>query len=301
MIDLELTGIETLTLTGSGRLAGMDVLSPFVWRDGVGGYEMLLRAAPHREDALRQTASEIWYGRSPDGLDFEMDSAPTLVPGPDPADIDGCEDPTVIVDQGTVHAWYSGWNQRRLTDCLLHAAGPDARHLTKRGVALKSAGSYRNPKEATVVACADGRWRLLFEFARGDASKMGCAVSDDLAGSWKIEGVALAPRRERFDSWHLSPGPIIRQGSDGPIMLYNGADQDARWRIGWVQFDARYRKVVDRCEEPLIAPGDLEDGTADIAFAASVLEFGDRIWLYYSIGDMLLRRATLTLRSSPNG
>jgi predicted GH43/DUF377 family glycosyl hydrolase len=300
MTGFELASTEALTLACRSRLTNMYVLSPFVWRDASGGYEMLLRAVPRRDDQPRLKMAEIWYGRSTDGLNFEMDIAPTLFPGPEVADLDGCEDPTVVVDKAMLHIWYTGWNQRQLTGRLLHAAGPDARHLSKLGVALDSTASYANPKEATVVACADGRWRLLFEFARDEASRIGMAVSDELAGPWTIEGAFLEPRPERFDSWHLSPGPIIGAGSDGPIMFYNGATRDAHWRIGWIQFDSCFHRVVDRCQEPLIIPSDLVEGATDIAFAASALEFGDHIWLYYSIADMDLHRATLTLLSPPD-
>jgi hypothetical protein len=64
-------------------------------------------------------------------------------------------------------------------------------------------------------------------------------------------------------------------------------------------FDGSYRKVVARGEEPLIAPSELAKGATDIAFSASALEQESRIWLYYSVSDMSLHRATLiTERSS---
>lgn len=296
MIGFKVTSIDRLTLDCKGRLSNMYVLSPFVWQSDDGGYQILLRAVPRRDDEPRLKMAEIWYGRSADGLHFEMDIAPVLFPGPDLSDLDGCEDPTVISDNGMLHVWYTGWNQRQLAGRLLYAAGPDARHLTKLGVALDSTKSYANPKEATVIACADGRYRLFFEFARDDASMIGVAVSDQCAGPWTIQGPALEARPERFDAWHLSPGPVIGAFSDDPVMFYNGATQDAHWRIGWVRFDGGYSKIIDRCEVPLITPRTLSDGATDIAFAASALEFADHIWLYYSIADMDLHRATIILQ-----
>ena len=77
-------------------------------------------------------------------------------------------------------------------------------------------------------------------------------------------------------------------------MFYNGATRDARWRIGWIAFDAEYTKVVDRCIEPLIAPPPALERTAtDIAFAASVVLVEDQIWLYYSLADTHLHRAII--------
>jgi hypothetical protein len=77
-------------------------------------------------------------------------------------------------------------------------------------------------------------------------------------------------------------------------MFYNGATQDARWRIGWTAFDAEYKEVVDRCVEPLIAPPPSADRMAtDIAFAASLVFGGSHIWLYFSRADRALFRATI--------
>lgn len=75
-------------------------------------------------------------------------------------------------------------------------------------------------------------------------------------------------------------------------MFYNGATHDARWRIGWIAFDAEYTRVVDRCIEPLIVPPPRGQRTdTDIAFAASVTIVNGEIWLYYSIEDKELYRA----------
>ena len=77
-------------------------------------------------------------------------------------------------------------------------------------------------------------------------------------------------------------------------MFYNGATHDARWRIGWVAFDAEYTGVVDRCIEPLINPPPAPDrNMTDIAFAASVVVVDGQIWLYYSLSDTHLFRASI--------
>jgi hypothetical protein len=75
-------------------------------------------------------------------------------------------------------------------------------------------------------------------------------------------------------------------------MFYNGATADARWRIGWIAFDENYSRVVDRCVEPMLVPPPPEQraGT-DIAFAASCLDDGQTILLYFSLEDRVLRRA----------
>ena len=279
MTHFTVEAIEPMRLAARGRLTNMYTLSPFVWAEG---------------EARRRAAkmAEAWYGESPDGLNFTMDEGPTLFPGPDKADLDGCEDPTVIVEGGQTHVWYTGWNQADKTGCLLHAEGPDPRTLAKTGVAIASTPAFINPKEATVVRAGGGDWRLFFEFARDDASRLGVAAAN-LDGPWKTADSALVRREQAWDNWHLSTGPIIDAGTDRPIMFYNGATKDAHWRIGWAVFDGDGTTVLERCDQPLITPEVMGDGATDIAFAASAVERGDRVWLYYSISDATLMRATL--------
>ena len=76
-------------------------------------------------------------------------------------------------------------------------------------------------------------------------------------------------------------------------MFYNGATQDAKWRIGWVVFDRDYTRVLARSDEPLIVPPPAAPGDTDIAFAASAVEVDDAIFLYYSLADKDVTRAVL--------
>ena len=77
-----------------------------------------------------------------------------------------------------------------------------------------------------------------------------------------------------------------------PVMFYNGATHDARWRIGWVSFDPDFTRVTGRGLEPLLVPPPATDrADTDIAFAASTVMEGELVALYYSIEDRILRRA----------
>src|SRR3546814_14499677 len=91
---------------------------------------------------------------------------------------------------------------------------------------------------------------------------------------------------------------MLMNDPNSPVMFYNGATRDARWRIGWVAFDRDCRRVIDRGIEPLIIPPPVDDRTAtDIAFAASVIVRDSAIWLYYSLEDRRLARAAIVRRS----
>jgi predicted GH43/DUF377 family glycosyl hydrolase len=285
---------EAVQVRAKEPLASFYQLSPFVWRESA-EVQVMLRAVPRCEDPAKKIA-RIYHGVSDDGLTFDMDESPAIAPGPACEDLDGCEDPTVALRDGILYVYYTGWNQTQRRGCLLLASGPNASNLRKRGVALQSVSGRENPKEAEIALATDGTWRLFFEYAQGDASRVGIADSNRVDGPWVIRQAPFERRPSSWDSWHLSTGPTVTL--DGtPVMFYNGATRDAKWRIGWIRFDPNYRTVIERCDDPLIVPPSPKNDETDIAFAASALTEDELIHVYYSVADQHMRRATL--RSIP--
>ncbi|MGI8825850.1 MAG: hypothetical protein ACR2JC_09420, partial [Chloroflexota bacterium] len=267
MMAFTVKQIEPLQLVRTSPLEEMYTLSPFVWR-AQGTYELLLRAVNHSDIAAEKVA-RIYYGRSADGLRFEMDDHPVIAPGPGDDDKDGCEDPTVAVLEDRTYVYYTGWNQTIQKGQLLLATGPDGEHLHKRGIAIPYSDDVMNPKEAAIVSIPDGTWRLFFEYAQSDASRVGIASAPTVDGPWTILSPIFEARPGQWDGWHLSPGPVLSSDPMRPVMFYNGATRDARWRIGWIAFDAGFTRVVARGDDPLITPPAGAPGDHNITFAAS--------------------------------
>lgn len=289
MRGFAVAALEPLVLERGPKIRDMYALSPFVWEEG-GGYSMLLRIVPDEPVAADKIA-RIHYGRSEDGLHFVVDDDPVIAPGPHSDDLHGCEDPTVVSCAEGYYVFYTGWNEEKKEGKLMLATGPNIWRLEKRGVALESA-EHRNPKEATVVGTPAGDWRMFFEFASDNASRIGVARADRLEGPWSVLEPLCVARPDRWDGWHVSTGPIWQ--TDGqPVMFYNGADQAAAWRIGWLTLDQTYTRILDRAEHPIIVPPVPEGDATDIAFAASCIAEGDIMRLYYSIADKDMVRATL--------
>ncbi len=304
MSGFELEDTVPVTLERAVPLADMYVLSPYVWREREqeqgqedGAYHLLVRAVNHADDP-RQKVARIYHGRSNDGLRFVMDREPVFPPGPGADDHDGCEDPSVARQGDDYYVFYTGWNGATDTGQLLVAAGPDLARLAKRGPVLPPSTRYQSTKEAEIVPTVEGGWRLFFEYAADGRSQIGLASSRTLDGPWTFDDLPFTARPDHFDAWHLSTGPVVGQDSERPVMFYNGATRDTKWRIGWVAFDTALRTVVDRCEQPVIVPPPPTGDATDIAFAASAVEQGDTIWLYYSLSDATLMRATLTRRKT---
>ena len=291
-LDFNVQALDKVVVEAGGELANRDLMSPYVWKLDKGGFAMMVRGVP-REGAPASDTGMIWYGESDDGLTFIMEEAPILAPTPNGPDAGGCEDPTLVVDDGRWIVYYTGVDAAHQTGQMFYATGTGPHDLTKQGIALASSKTEGNTKEATIAKTPQGQWRLFYEFARDNASLVGLALGDGVAGPWHEQPQPFAPRPECWDGWHLSTGPMLTEHPDVQIMFYNGATQDARWRIGWVAFDKDCKNVVDRCIEPLIVPPPRpERAMIDIAFAAScVMIATDISHLYYSVGDRELERA----------
>lgn len=293
-VDFNVEKIEPVILHGPDAVTQRDLMSPYVWKADKGEeYRMMARAVPKMGDEA--DTGMIWYATSEDGLIFTATDAPIIVPGKDGEDAGGCEDPTVVqLPDGSYVVYYTGVDSSRTHGEMLYATGPDIDRLTKRGVAMASTPSQGNVKEATVDRTKKGRWRMFYEYAADEASLVGLAIGPDVDGPWTHQSQPFAPRQRSWDNFHLSTGPLLTDDKDQPVMFYNGATKDARWRIGWVAFDAEYEQVTDRCVEPLLAPPPSPDRMAtDIAFAASLIPRGERCWLYYSRADRALFRASV--------
>ncbi|WP_267381311.1 MULTISPECIES: glycosidase [unclassified Sphingomonas] len=293
-VDFNAEAIEPVTLLGPPALLERDHMSPFVWAEPDGRLGIMVRAVPSATMARTDTGV-IWAGWSQDGRTFQMDDAPCIVPGPEPVDIGGVEDPTVLRrEDGSYAVLYTAVTADMAHGELSRAEGPDIHSLTKTGVALASSDSEGNTKEATLAQASDGSWRLFYEYAADEASRVGMATGAGVGEAWTEQTPPFQPRADSWDDWHLSTGPMLMSDPEMPVMFYNGATRDARWRIGWVAFDRDITKVVARGLQPLITPPPAADrGATDIAFAASAIVTDGTTWLYYSLEDRKLARASV--------
>jgi predicted GH43/DUF377 family glycosyl hydrolase len=295
MVAYVVEHIDEVTLNDGSPIAGMRLMSPYVWReDGV--RRIMLRGVPDPQGPETPTGV-IAAGRSDDGLHFTLQPELAIVPDPDPEshDAGGCEDPTVLLwEDGRYLVFYTGVDAEREQACMMLAAGETLASLVKKEVVIKAPKGEGNIKEAAMAQCSSGDWRLFYEYAKENASRIGIARGEGPAGPWQALPDPFTIREQSWDNWHLSTGPIVQLPGFDPVMFYNGATIDARWRIGWISFDADFPRVTGRGIEPVLVPPPAVDRTADdIAFAASAVIENDLIELYFSIEDCTLRRALI--------
>ncbi|MDE1914856.1 MAG: glycosidase [Sphingomonadales bacterium] len=284
----------TLDIAGpEGRLAGHDLMSPFVWQEG-SVYRLLVRVLP-RPLGPDDPTGVIWAGQSRDGVHFIMGQTPIIAPRAGTEDAGGCEDPTVArAEEGDYLVYYTGVDAARSQGALMLASGPDLDSLVEQRVVLKAPPDEGNIKEATLAQGSDGAFCLFYEYAREQASRIGMATGPSATGPWTVVADPFTIRESAWDNWHLSTGPMVQIPGQDPVMFYNGATMDARWRIGWISFSADFSRVTGRGVEPLLVPPPARHRSdTDIAFAASCVTVGEDIWLYYSLEDSILRRARI--------
>lgn len=292
MVAYVVEQLDPVQLDAEPPLSHMGWMSPFVWREE-GRYRMLMRGVPDPL-GLHDPTGLIFAGLSDDGLVFRMGATPVIAPGPGAVDAGGVEDPTVEPLGDRLMVFYTGVDAARAQGALLVATGPNLDQLEKRAATLKAPAGEGNIKEATIATTSSGDRRLFFEYAKGGASRIGLAGAPALGSAWQVLDDPFGVRADAWDSWHLSTGPIVCLPGHDPVMFYNGATVDARWRIGWISFDADFTRVTARGIEPLLVPPPAKDRAAtDIAFAASALVEDGRIALYYSLEDRLLNRAII--------
>lgn len=291
MVTYAVEQLDDVSLTGGPLGKKFDLMSPFVWREG-DIYRIMVRGVPCPLGPTDPTGI-IGSGWSAHGLVFVMDENPTIAPGPDPDDAGGCEDPTVVhLPDGRYLVFYTGVDMKREQSAMILAEGHDLTSLSKTQMVLKAPPGEGNIKEATLAQTATGAWRLFYEYAAQGASRIGLAGSPSPDGPWTVLPDPFGIREDSWDNWHLSTGPMTVIDGQDPVMFYNGATHDARWRIGWVSFDPDFSCVTGRGIEPmLVPPPPTHRASTDIAFAASTVIEGDLIALYFSLEDRILRRA----------
>ncbi len=289
MIELH-GGLVLIEIERAEELESHYTLSPYVL-PSTEGYQVLLRLV-NRSDDAEEKVSRVHAGTSRDGTTFVLSDTPVLEPDDMMEDSGGCEDPTVAVADGQYVIFYSGYSRETRASYMLGATGSKLERLTKRGPVFADP-AYQNPKEAAVVRTSTG-YRMFFEYAADGHSKIGVADAPAIGGPWTFAPTPLEARAGCFDAYHMSPASAVRLNDGRVVFFYNGSTQKIAWRIGWATMNADATEILERSDEPLISPAEVEDGDSDIAFAAStVIVEPNYVWMYYSVSDRVLKRRTM--------
>jgi predicted GH43/DUF377 family glycosyl hydrolase len=283
-----------------------------------GRVQLIYRA----EDTVGRFAgtSRIGLATSPDGLRFERRAEPVLYPDNDAFRRyeweGGCEDPRVVeTDDGRYLMTYTAYDGRIARLCV--ASSRDLVNWTKHGPAFAKAGSRFRDRwsKSGAIVCDErsdtfvttriaGRYWMYW----GDTDIF-LASSENLVdwtplerptgpGGQPVLVSALVPRRGRFDSALVEPGPPAIVTSRGILLLYNSANRRAAgdaalpemaYSAGQALFDLRDPgALIARTTAPFLSVRTEHETigqVGNVCFVEGLVRLDGRWLLYYGMGD----------------
>ncbi len=282
-------------------------------------------------DGFVTGVSRIGLAWSDDGINFLRHPEPVLYPEKGQWQAlefgTGVQDPRIVETESgeyvLTYAMFDG------TCCYMAVAtSTDLFHWEKRGLTFSGKYSDFWSKAGAIVCRREGE-KLIAARINGKywmywgESEIYAATSDDLIhwepvemevgankriklenGIWRddqwIRGrnelkPVLAPRRGRFDSVLVEPGPAARLTDAGILLIYNGCNADdpdlaaGAYSVGQALFDPRDpTAVIGRMTKPFLKPElpfEIDGTIPNVTFANGLVYFKNRWLLYYGAGD----------------
>lgn len=270
------------------------------------------------EDKIGKYAgtSRIGIAWSTDGLQFTKHSRPVLYPSNDSLKKyeweGGCEDPRIVQDnQGKYYLTYTSYDGDKAR--LLVAVSDDLYNWQKKGLAFAGAynGKYINEwSKSGAIVCRyengnpvavkiNGRYWMYW----GDTDVF-LAYSDDLV-KWvpveKPDGTiqpVFGPRKGKFDSDLVEPGPAAMLTSDGILLMYNCRNVPSRgdtslaegtYAPSQILFDkSDPATVIDRMDTYFMKPDkpyEISGQVNHVCFAEGLVQYRNKWFLYYGTAD----------------
>lgn len=260
--------------------------------------------------------SRLGLAVSEDGLHFTRQPKPVLYPDNDfmkPYEWEGgCEDPRIAERaDGTYVLTYTAFDGKTARLCV--ATSTDLTNWKKHGLAFGKAfgGKYKDEwsKSGAIVCRREGS-RIVAAKIQGKYwmyygdTDIFVATSDNLLDWRPLEQpngkptVVFGPRRSRFDSRLVEPGPPALLTSEGIRFIYNsmnlaeGGDKhlpEGTYAAGQILLDAADpTKVLKRSSTYFIRPDkdyEITGQIKNVCFLEGLVYFKGKWFLYYGTAD----------------
>jgi predicted GH43/DUF377 family glycosyl hydrolase len=270
------------------------------------------------EDKIGKFAgtSRIALAWSLDGLHFTKHPVPVLYPDNDSLKKyereGGCEDPRIAEDEnGKYYLTYTAYDGDKAR--LLIASSHDLYHWTKHGHAFYAAynGKYVNEwsKSGSIVCKyengkaiairVNGKYWMYW----GDTDIF-LASSNDLINWMPVENnegklvSVFGPRKGKFDSDLVEPGPAAMSTDNGIVLIYNSRNIPAKgdttlaegtYTVSQILLDRNDpSKVVDRMNTYFMKPEkdyEITGQVNHVCFAEGLVNYKNKWFLYYGTAD----------------
>jgi beta-1,2-mannosidase len=296
----------------SVRWEEKDVFNPAAIVRG-GKVYLLYRA----EDKIGKYAgtSRVGLAESSDGITFKRLPTPVLYPDNDfmkPYEWEGgCEDPRIVeTESGTYVLTYTTYDGKTARLCA--ATSTDLKTWKKHGLVFGKAngGKYQNTwsKSGSIVTRPEGSQAVATKINGkywmywGDTDIF-VATSDNLLDWTPLEEngklvAAFGPRKGKFDSRLVEPGPAAMLTDKGILLIYNSMNLDkggdphlpaGTYAAGQILLDPKNpAKVLDRTGTYFMKPDkdyEITGQVGNVCFLEGLVYFGGKWLLYYGTAD----------------
>jgi len=293
------------------------------------------------EDTVKKYAgtSRIGLASSKDGLHFKTNQQPVLYPMQDAMfrfeAEGGVEDPRLVQDnKGVYYMTYTAYDGT--TARLFIATSTDLLHWEKHGSVFKNAekGKYiRYWSKSGSIVCTikngnmiatkiNGRYWMYWgesniyaassnnlidwtPLPETDPSKM----QYDSLRKYQAFKIVFGPRRGKFDSELVEPGPPAVLTKDGIVFIYNSKNSPSfgdsqlpggTYAAGQILLDKNNPLAVkDRCDNYFFKPDmpyEITGQVNNVCFLEGLVQFNKRWFLYYGTADSKIAVATAEIK-----
>jgi predicted GH43/DUF377 family glycosyl hydrolase len=237
--------------------------------------------------------SHLRLARSKDGIHFEIDEHPTIMPQ-GLLETWGIEDPRITKLEDEYLITYSAVSDKGVGVGLIRT--PDFRTFKREGIILP-------PTNKDVVIFPErigGKYMMLH---RPVPSGIGTpdiwlAESEDLK-HWGCHRFVIGVRPGSWESARIGAGCVPIRTKEGWLILYHGADEQHRYGMSaaLLSLDDPSR-VIARLDEPFMLPEAEYERVGffpNVVFACGAIIDGDDVHMYYGAADEHIARATFRL------
>ena len=270
------------------------------------------------EDKIGKFAgtSRIGLAWSNDGLHFTRNRFPILYPDNDTLNKyeweGGCEDPRIVEDDnGTYYLTYTAYDGDKAR--LMVASSVDLFHWTKHGLAFSGAfnGKYVNhwSKSGSIV-CRYKNGKAIAVKINGQYwmywgdTNIFLASSGDLIHWTPVESsegnlfIVFGPRKGKFDSDLVEPGPPAILTDTGIVLMYNSRNVPAKgdtslpegtYAASQILLDKNDpAKVLQRMDTYFVTPDkpyEISGQVNHVCFLEGLVNYRNKWFLYYGTAD----------------
>ncbi|MDQ6420344.1 glycoside hydrolase family 130 protein [Paenibacillus sp. LHD-117] len=227
--------------------------------------------------------SHLRVARSRDGVSFEIDERPTVLPE-GPMERWGIEDPRITDLNGKYYIAYSAVSDKGVAVGMM---------TTEDFVSFRREGMILAPTNKDVAFFPEtigGSYYMLHRPVPEGLGEpeMWIASSPDLK-HWGGHRFLMGLRSKKWDDTRIGAGCVPIKTEDGWLILYHGADRDNRYCLGAALLDLQDPgRVIARMDEPFMTPeADYETSGffQNVIFACgTVVNVGQAI-MYYGAAD----------------